>query len=268
VKIGIIGHGMVGEVVNYGMRRIGHDTIVVDKKIAGTNLRQVIDTDLVFVCVPTPGKPNGACDVSIVESVVRELSTFHYKGEVVIKSTVTPGTTERLSRECSGTDTKISFCPEFLKERSRFVDFVENHDVCIIGAHEEDLSSFEKIKEAHGTLPKQFVWLSPTEAEMAKYFSNCFNALRIVFANQFYDACQAVGVDYSSVKNAITKRSNIGDHYLDCTKNFRAFGGNCLPKDVNAFRHFAGEAGACELLWRDIITLNEWAEENDEANVA
>jgi len=264
VKIGIIGHGMVGEVVNYGMRRIGHDTVVVDKKIAGTALKQVLCTDLSFVCVPTPGKPDGSCDTSIVEEVVHELVRLQYCGEIVIKSTVTPGTTQRLRRE---TLFRVSFCPEFLKEKSRFVDFVENHDVCIIGS---DHASYERIKDAHGSLPKQFVWMSPTEAEMAKYFSNCFNALRIVFANQFYDVCEAAGVDYASVKNAVVKRSNIGDHYLECSKNFRAFGGNCLPKDLQAFAKYAAQLELREAaaFFATILSLNNSIENRDDTKAA
>lgn len=258
MKIGIIGVGMVGEVVKYGMERLGHDVIAYDTKWAYGRIGMVLDTDLVFVCVPTPSMPDGSCNTLIVEDVVLQLSNLKYGGCVVIKSTVTPGTTRKLG---AAFDMRIAFCPEFLKEKSRFVDFVENHDVCIIGVDGDNVETFDLIKEAHGSFPKRFEWLTTTEAEMAKYFSNCFNALRIVFANQFYEVCQEIGCDYTAVKNAIVKRSTIGDNYLECNKNFRAFGGNCLPKDLKAFMRFSEAMGAKELLWRDLITLNEWADE-------
>ena len=264
MKIGIVGVGMVGEVVRYGMERIGHDVTCHDTKWPGSRIEPLLSADLIFVCVPTPSRPDGACDTSIVERVVLEIDDTGYDGLIVIKSTVTPGTTDLL--EMGLNHSRIAFCPEFLKEKSRFVDFIENHDVCIIGAYTE--ADYKLIVEAHGSLPKQFVKICPKEAELTKYFSNTFNAMRIVFANQFYEVCEKARCDYTSIKNAITKRVNIGDHYLDCNKNFREFGGNCLPKDTKAFAKFAKDIGANTDLWDDIVWLNNETGAGREEKVA
>ena len=80
-----------------GFKKLGHNVVVHDVKHK-TKIEDVIDTDIVFVCVPTPSAPNGDCDTSIVESVVRELADLKYDGIVCIKSTVKPGTTEKLSK--------------------------------------------------------------------------------------------------------------------------------------------------------------------------
>ena len=260
MKIGVCGVGMVGGTVKFGLERLGHEVIGYDPFKAGFNgnLNRLEKTDLIFVCVPTPGKPDGSCDTSIVEQSVRILSC-NYNGVIVIKSTVTPGTTERLAKELFAN--KIAFCPEFLRERTAIADFCDYHDVCIIGAYRDH--DFDLIKRAHGHYPKRFVRLTPTEAELAKYFSNVYNALRITFANQFYEVCQEIGADYTAIKDAVSLRTSVGNHYLDCNANLREYGGNCLPKDVKAFMRFAEAVGARELLWRDIETLNEWVGEDD-----
>lgn len=235
MKVGIVGVGMVGSAVRHGFTRIGHEVSVFDKKLPETSIDNVISTDVVFISVPTPQAADGSCDVSIVEGVVDSLAQKNYKGLVTIKSTVEPGTTERLAQKHS--KLRLSFCPEFLRERAMYVDFVENNDVCIIGTFNKE--DAELLKEVHGELPKQFSFVSPTEAELAKYFFNVFNALRIVYANQFYDVCKAVGANYNNVKNAMVKHRNVQNVYLDCNENFRGFGGACLPKDTSAMAEFA-----------------------------
>jgi UDPglucose 6-dehydrogenase len=258
MKIGIVGVGMVGETLQYGFERIGHDVYAHDIKWP-TRLENLLQTELIFVCVPTPANGRGECDISAVEGVAHDLDKLRYKGLVVIKSTVTPGTTDRLADEhpvlC------FAFCPEFLRERSRYSDFVEQHDVCIIGADCKE--HFDLIVQAHGSLPKQFVRLEPLEAELAKYFVNVYNAMRITFANQFFNVCEKAGADYTAIKNAVAKRQSIGDYYLECNKRFRSFGGNCLPKDTRAFYQYGLSLGANMELFEDIIALNEIEDVND-----
>jgi UDPglucose 6-dehydrogenase len=246
MKIGIVGVGMVGGTLQYGFERIGHDVVLVDKKWPQTRLEDLHGTELTFICVPTPCNDKGECDISAVYSVCEGLDRIKYQGVTVIKSTVTPGTTDDLAQ---------AFCPEFLRERARYSDFVENHDVCIIGCRLD--SQYELIKKAHGSLPKQFIRLLPLEAELAKYFVNVFNAMRITFANQFFDVCQAAGADYTAIKNAVVKRHSIGDYYLECNKHFREFGGNCLPKDTLAFAQYATSVGAKPTLFNMLMLLNQ-----------
>jgi len=226
---------MVGSALRHGFSRIGHDVIVHDPKLTETAFEHVLPTDVVFICVPTPSAQDGSCDISIVEGVVDTLADAKYSGLVVIKSTVEPGTTDFLSQKHP--KIRLSFCPEFLRERAMYVDFVENNDVCIIGAYNEKDAS--ALREVHGSLPKEFAVVSPLEAEFSKYFFNVFNALRIVYANQFYDVCKASGANYQKVKEAMTKHRTMPSVYLECNENFRGFGGACLPKDTKAFAEYA-----------------------------
>lgn len=235
MKVGIIGVGMVGGALQYGFARIGHEVSVYDIKLPDTKLQDVLGGDILFICVPTPSNPDGSCNTATVEAVVSDVASAGYRGLVAVKSTVEPGTTDKLAQRHPSL--RLSFCPEFLRERAMYVDFVENNDICIIGSYRTE--DADMLREVHGRLPKQFAYMSPREAELAKYFFNAFNALRIVYANQFYDLCKLTGADYSKIKNAIVKHRNVQDLYLDCNENFRGFGGACLPKDTAALAYYA-----------------------------
>ncbi len=233
MKVGIIGVGVVGSACKFGFELLGHDVIIHDLKLK-TKIEDTLDAEVIYLCVPTPESVDGSCNIEIVETVVEELKAKKYKGIVVIKSTIVPGTTDYLAEK---TGLKICFVPEFLRERCAVTDFTENHDVCIIGTNSKD--AFNKIKECHGNLPDKFVQVSPMEAEFCKYFNNVYNAMLIIFANSFYEVCEQSGVDYSNVKNAIVNRKHINGNYLECNKNFRGFGGMCLPKDTAAMAKLA-----------------------------
>jgi UDPglucose 6-dehydrogenase len=251
MNIGIIGLGVVGSAVKRGFEGLGHSVRWFDIKCPETSLQDVLDTELCFLTVPTPSSAKGGCDTSIVREVADQLSEKNYQGIVVIKSTVTPGTADDLSKQYP---LRFAVCSEFLRERCAYEDFVDNHDVCIIGAYDD--TNYELIKHAHGTLPKQFARLTPLEAEFAKYFSNVFNALRITFANEFYEVCESVGADYTKIKNAMVKRSTIQDVYLDCSNETRGFGGVCLPKDTAAFAAFVKLLGLDLKLFETILEEN------------
>jgi UDPglucose 6-dehydrogenase len=256
MKVGIIGVGMVGSALQHGFSRIGHDIVIYDPKLPDTVFENVLSSEIVFICVPTPSNQDGTCDTSIVESVVKKLADANYKGLATIKSTVEPGTTQKLSKKYP--KLRLAFCPEFLRERAMYVDFVENHDVCIIGTSNE--KDAELLSNVHGSLPKHFAYVNVTEAEFAKYFLNVFNALRVVYANQFYDLCKASGADYRKVKEAIVKHRNIQDVYLDCNENFRGFGGACLPKDTMALAQFAKKMigdGKNMSIFEGIVEINK-----------
>lgn len=239
MDIGIIGHGVVGQALDFGFKKLGHTVKVHDIKY-DTKIDDLLDTDIIYVCVPTPALPNGKCDVSIVKAVLTELQHKNYKGDyhggyVVIKSTVPPGTTEAF-RNCFP-NLELAFVPEFLRERCAITDFVENHTLLAIGAYHAGL--MHAVKLSHGNYPKKIIDLTPTEAELLKYYSNVFNAMRVIFANEMYEVAQAVDADYQKVKNAFIAKGGIDDIYLDVNDNFRGYGGVCLPKDVKALAYLA-----------------------------
>jgi len=252
MNVGIIGDGVVGSAIGHGFKKLGHIVTVHDIKY-DSKISDIINTDVVFICVPTPSKDNGECDTSTVESVVKQLYDINYAGISCIKSTVLPGTTEKLIDKYP--QANICFVPEFLRERCAISDFTDNHDLCVIGT--KDDHNFSIIKKLHGSYPRKVIKLSPTEAELVKYFNNVFNATLITFSNNFYEICKNLDVNYSNVKNAVIHRDHIYDQYLDCNDNFRGFGGACLPKDTSGLAHLAKSMGLKGELFKTVLSDNE-----------
>lgn len=228
MKVGIIGVGAVGSACRQGFTLLGHEVSIHDPKF-DTTIDAVCQTDIVYVCVPTPEGPDGSCDLSIVRDTIQQLESRGYAGVVALKSTSEPGTTESLLQE---TNLRLCFVPEFLRERSALEDFVVNHTLLVVGTH--DASIFQTVVASHGFFPKNTVMMTPTEAEILKYYSNTFNALRVVFANAMYEICQKFQCDYERVKSTYLIRGTASPDYLDCNEKIRGYGGMCLPKDVKA----------------------------------
>lgn len=255
IKIGIVGCGVVGGACKFGFEKLGHDVSVHDVKLS-TKLSDLLEMQIIFICVPTPMLDDGSCDVSIVEEVTKELEALGYLGLAVIKSTVTPGTTRELQSRYPALD--LAFVPEFLRERCATTDFVENQKLLAIGY--DGLESWNATKlliDAHGSYPKAFRKMSTVEAELLKYYHNTFNALRVVFANEFYKICEAMGANYTEVKKALLDTSGVPDIYLDVNKNMRGYSSICWNKDIPALYRLIDELGLVLPLIETIVPAND-----------
>jgi UDPglucose 6-dehydrogenase len=253
VKIGIIGRGTVGSAVYEGLEYLGHGMSFFDPAYPESEFEDILHTDIVFVSVPTNQLPSGDCDISIVEQVVQQLDQAQYTGLVAIKSTVIPGTTQRLSNQYP--TLKICCVPEFLRAKTALADFIHNHDLLIIGSTREE--DHELIKRAHGPYPQNVACVTPTEAEVVKYFNNVHHAMQVTFANIAYEVCERMGANYMNVYNAITKRDCINRAYLMANKNTRAYGGHCLPKDTAAWNNLLKKLDIDVSLIQSVINDNE-----------
>lgn len=251
MKIGIVGLGVIGSACKFGFEKLGYEILPHDI-VLDTKLSDLIESEIIYICVPTPSNEDGSCNTSIVEQTIMDLKHLNYQGVIAIKSTVKPTTTQKLIDQ---TKLKICFVPEFLRERCAITDFTENHDLLAIGTDSKEI--FELVKECHGHYPKNTVQLKPTEAELLKYYSNTYNALKIVFANEMYEICQKLGINYGNVKNAFVKRETTKDIYLDVNKNFRGYAGMCLPKDTKALDSLIKELGLDLKLFETINNEND-----------
>lgn len=229
MKIGILGKGIVGSACGRGFKKLGHDVIYHDPKLH-TDINIVKGTDIVFVCVPTPNRGDQSCDITLVENSICDLSELNYQGVIAIKSTVPPGSTQKLQRQFLGLD--ICCVPEFLREHCAYADFMTNHRVLAVGCDSDRV--WNTVIDCHAEIPKHRVRMRPCEAEILKYVSNTFNALRVVFANVMHDVCHHYHGDYDHVINTYLLRQTASPDYMKCQSDLRGYGGLCLPKDVRS----------------------------------
>ena len=229
MKIGIIGLGAVGTANKEGFEFLGHTVISHDIKL-DTKIQDIVDTEITFLCVPTPQNEDGSCNTSIIENVIKQLNENSYKGIIAIRSTVVPGFTQRMID--THKNLTICFVPEFLRERCAAEDFINNHKLLAIGTN--DIWVYRKLVRVHGSLPEHTEHLTPNEAEVLKYYNNVYAALRVTFANVMYEVCEKLDCDYTTIKNAYIKTGKATDMYLDVNPSLRGYGGMCLPKDTIA----------------------------------
>jgi len=239
--IGIVGYGIVGQAVEYGFR--GEPIYIYDKFKDLLSLKEVCaKSEFIFIGVPTPMTENyTGIDLSIVEEVVGECAKLIEGTEkiIIIKSTVIPGTTRRLSKKYP--DVNICFNPEFLTEANFLEDFVKS-DRVVVGS-DNDLISRRLISLYLKHFPKTpVVQTDPTSAEMVKYMANCYLASKVIFANEMFDICAGLGIKYEEVKKMVVMDKRIPDTHLDVTTQ-RGFGGKCFPKDLVALVGMARDMG-------------------------
>lgn len=233
MNIGIIGLGVVGKAVYDGFKYLGHNVSHYDIN-DNSSITDVIDSELVYICVPTPQSYDGSCDTSIVEETIYKLNSLNYKGVVCVKSTISPGTTRRLINEFE--KLTIAHVPEFLRERYAYDDFIKNHNILVVGTDSEEAADI--IIHSHKHLPKNVSICEPEEAELVKYFSNTYKAMKITFANSFKRVTDFQNVSYDNVLSMFLKHGVSESDYLKMSDNYSGFGGACLPKDVSALNNF------------------------------
>lgn len=265
ISIGIIGYGMVGQAVAYGFSRCNE--LIYDKYKESETLSTVVkNSDYVFVCLPTPiKKDESGIDLSIIDDNIKEIVKYTNGTDkvVIIKSTVVPGTTEGYSEKYPRT--LFCFNPEFLTERSFLQDFI-NTDRIIIGA--DSSLVFRKVSSIYQSImPNTPIFQTdPTSAEMVKYMANCMLATKVIFANEMYDICQKLNINYDEVKKMVVADKRIGSSHLDVT-TLRGFGQKCFPKDLLALKGLARKLKVDTMLldavWKKNIKIrkvHDWEE--------
>lgn len=224
----------------------------------------VLGSDISFLCVGTPSLPSGKLDLSHVEHVAREVGAALKEKKshhlVVLRSTVLPGTTESLviptlessSGRNAGIDFTVCYNPEFMREGSAVTDFLQP-PYTILGAQSPDHLAL--LRELYSGLQAETFETTIPAAEMAKYVSNLFHAVKVGFANEIGTLCKRMGVDTETITNifASDTKLNISSAYL---RPGFAFGGSCLPKDMRAIAHRAKELDLSLPLLESILPSN------------
>ena len=236
MKIGIVGQGYVGTAIKVGFEP-HYELETYDKyseeKSTCHSIRQVGEKcNFIFVCVPTPMNKDGSCYTGIVEEVIDELDLYCKNKIIVIKSTVPPGTTEKLDKKYE--KNTIIFNPEFLTEMNFLEDF-KNQNRIILGGNRKGTN---KLRQVYSKVfpSATIVKTGSKTAEMVKYFVNCFLATKVSFANEMKQICDRVEIDYDKVVEYATYDERLGKSHwaVPGPDGDVGFGGHCLPKDLNA----------------------------------
>jgi nucleotide sugar dehydrogenase len=242
-NIGIIGQGFVGNAIYQKFKNYFEvATFDLDETKRNTEtIEEVVNlSDVVFVCVPTPMKRvDGSCDISIVESVLKELNEVGKPIVAVIKSTIPPTTTEMFNKNFK--NLTIVFNPEFLTEANAVQDF-ENQSKIILGGPRNGTTPLKQIyRLVFPTTP--IIKTGSTHAEMVKYLTNTFLATKVSFANEIYQVCDKLGLDYDKVVEYATYDERLGKSHWSVPgpDGDLGFGGHCFPKDVKALIYLAEE---------------------------
>ena len=243
--IGIIGQGFVGSAIREGLGAF-YEVLTYDLDTAKSNSTHenlCSRADIIFVCLPTPMRKDGSCDTRILESAILEIEKCCPEKRspiLVIKSTIPPGTTARISK---ATRLPVCFSPEFLTEANSFEDFKNQTRIIIGGPRPATGTVKQMFRKAFPTIP--IVKTGTKTAEMVKYFTNCFLATKVTFANEMYEICESSGIDYDKVSEYALYDTRIGKTHLAVPgpDGDRGFGGHCFPKDLAAMIKFSEVSG-------------------------
>jgi UDPglucose 6-dehydrogenase len=260
--VGIIGKGFVGGSMYENFKNV-FNTLVWDTDETKRNVatfREFVETsDIIFVCVPTPMRVSGECDVSIVSSVIDDIAQIDRRKYVVIKSTVTPGTTSRLASDFNMT---IGFNPEFLTEANAHNDF-RTQPLIVIGADDPGLATvmtqlYYEFNSAVDNVA-HVIQRTTKEAELFKYLANSFLATKVIFANEFKILCDKVDVDYGRIAELAVLDKRLGHTHwrVPGPDGHFGFGGSCFPKDTSALLSYADEIGTALWLLTEATYINE-----------
>jgi GDP-mannose 6-dehydrogenase len=298
MRVSVFGLGYVGCVTSACLAQAGHETVGVDvnrDKVAMVNegvpplveeglaelladvvskkrLRATVSvdeavnaTDLALICVGTPSRVNGQLDATAVDRVGwqlgRALRSRRTPFTVVLRSTVVPGTTEKvllpaIARGTAGASFPplgIAVNPEFMREGSSLRDFARP-PMTLVGTDDAETASL--LETLYSGVDAAFVHTSVRTAETVKYVCNAFHALKVCFANEIGDVCAALGADAQEVMRIflMDRKLNVSEAYL---RPGFAFGGSCLPKDLRALLYAARAADLAPGLLSAILPSNE-----------
>ena len=261
MNIGIIGQGFVGNAVFQKFKNYFEIlTFDLNQNLCNSTISEIREKcKIIFICVPTPMNKDGSCDISIVENVIKEFTDL--KNIIIVnKSTVVPGTTDFLNDKYKNID--ILFNPEFLTERNAVNDF-ENQNRIIIGGPRPATTILKNIF-AKVFPESNIIKTGAKHAEMIKYFTNSFLSIKVSFANEIYDLCSKLDLDYDKVIEYSVYDTRIGNTHLNVPGHDGdlGFGGHCLPKDLNAIIKLTNDLGSLNNVLKSALKTNNKVRKN------
>ena len=244
-RIGIVGNGFVGSAVRYGFSpNVGVDAEVRvydrDPNKSTHVLRDALDTDIIFLSVLTPSNSDGSMNIDIVDNVLQNINEYAQLfqiGIILLRSTVTPGTTRQLQEKYPSL--RIVFNPEFLTERSANFDFI-NQSRFILGGDSDDMIEVSELFRERFGSTLSIIETNYETAEMIKYMTNTFFATKISFLNDMKLLADKCGVIWEDAIEGFVRDGRVGHSHLNVPGHDGkyGFGGSCFPKDIQALIDF------------------------------
>lgn len=284
-KIAVLGTGYVGLTTGACLASLGHQVVCADidaNKVAqlqngkitifedglnelvadgikSKNLSFVVgavlavnDSEFVFLCLPTPESLDGSADISIIQTVTKEISAHLRPDSIIVnKSTLPVGSVQVVENCINRSDVFVVSNPEFLREGSAVKDFLKP-DRVVIGSFNK--SAAEKVAMIYKSICKKILITDPASAETIKYAANAFLAARLSFVNALAAVCEVVGANVSDVVDGLGSDSRIGTQFLQPGPGW---GGSCFPKDTKALLKIAQDNGYDFELLAGVISANE-----------
>lgn len=252
LKVGVVGVGMVGGQVLRWFKSRKHSVVAYDKYKKIGSPEDIATAKIIFLCLPTPHRKNqkSGTDIEIFNEIIK---SFKESKIFVIKSTIPPGVTGQLQKKFK----KHYFLhsPEFLTEATAWKDF-SKPDLQLIGYTKKSKKFATLILKI---LPKAKFSLavSATTTEIFKLARNAFFSVKVTFANEIYDICQALGISYEEMIKMMSAEKWIGgNHLIVGHKGYRGFGGKCLPKDLKTFIKVYKKSGLDPELFKSVDRVN------------
>jgi UDPglucose 6-dehydrogenase len=255
--IGIIGNGFVGNAIYQNFKdKVLTKVYDVRPEKSLNSVEDVLRSEIVFVCLPTPMMEDGQCNLSyVMEFFMNVVVDDGFTPLFVIKSTVPIGTTDML---CNlRRDLRIVHNPEFLTAVNAVEDF-KNTDRNIIGGEQKLCFQLKDFFQKHfPETPIQIV--KSKESETIKYFCNSFLAAKVAFFNNLYEICEKFELNFDSVKDGVCSDSRIGTSHTKVPgpDGFMGFGGYCFPKDINALIDTLNKEGIDDSLFSSVWKYNK-----------
>jgi UDPglucose 6-dehydrogenase len=260
-KIGIVGYGIVGK----GIEKLLSDYVLAIYDPTYENSAKIEDfegLDLAIICVPTPASKNGSCDASIVEKTCLWLHQVHFKGVVLIKSTIPPSKALEL-KEVSGL--RVVFSPEWMGESKYYTPFwkypdpqdMRTHMWQVFGGDRKDTELCIEVFKRKMSVDTQFFQTDIVTASLAKYIENAFFATKVTFINEWYDIAKSYEVDWNELRELWLADPRVNRNHTLVFPKDRGYGGKCFPKDVKGIIADAKRVGYVPKLLKAVDRRNK-----------
>ena len=261
--LGIIGQGFVGNAMYQGFKDF-YPVLTYDKYIEeksnSTLENLVMNSDVIFSCVPTPMTDVGECYTGIVEEVLGNVNNICIANDitnkiVVIKSTVIPGTTKKMNDKFPHLN--VIFNPEFLTEANAVNDWKNQNRIILGGLNKVTAKVKPIFKKVFPQVP--IVKTDSKYAEMVKYVINTFLATKVSFANEIYQLCEVMDIDYDKVIEYAQYDDRLGKSHWSVPgpDGGFGFGGHCFPKDVQALIYESFQLGLQPMMLAATLAKND-----------